>query len=102
MATDAVLIRVTYQDRFLFVMLYFYRMTAVRLTEKEIHKILFGIHSLSAAQRQMVQDELRSLKSDGGMYRLEFEKLLHKLRKEMTISEIDRQNLEEAFGQFFQ
>ncbi|MEK7516092.1 MAG: hypothetical protein AAB562_00685 [Patescibacteria group bacterium] len=73
----------------------------VRLTEKEIHNILYGIKSLTAAQRQVVQDELLSLKSDG-MYRLEFEKLLHKLRKEMTISEIDRQNLEEAFSQFFQ
>lgn len=77
-------------------------MLPIRLTEKEIHKILYDIKSLTASQRQLVQDTLLSLKSDGGMYRLEFEKLLHKLRKEMTISEIDRQNLEEAFSQFFQ
>ena len=74
----------------------------VRLSEKEIHKILYDIKSLTAAQRQMVQGELLSLKSDGGMYRLEFEKLLHKLRKEMTISEIDRQNLEDVFGKYFE
>jgi predicted DNA-binding transcriptional regulator YafY len=77
-------------------------MTAVRLTEKEIHNILFGIHSLSASQRQLVQDMLLTLKSDGGMYRQEFERTLRELRKDHTISEIDRQNLEEAFGQFFQ
>jgi predicted DNA-binding transcriptional regulator YafY len=77
-------------------------MPPVRLTEKEIHNILFGVKTLSASQRQLVQDTLLSLKSDGGMYRLEFEKLLHKLRKEMTISEIDRQNLEEAFQQYFE
>ena len=77
-------------------------MTAVRLTEKEIHKILYGIKSLTASQRQLVQDALLALKSDGGMYRQEFERMLRDLRKEYAISELDRQNLEEAFGQFFQ
>ena len=83
-------------------MLYFYRMTAVRLTEKEIHKILYGIKSLTASQRQLVQDALLALKSDGGMYRQEFERMLRDLRKEYAISELDRQNLEEAFQQYFE
>lgn len=74
----------------------------VRLTEKEIHKILFGIHSLSASQRQLVQDALLTLKSDGGMYRQEFERMLRELRNDHSISEIDRQNLEEAFQQYFE
>ncbi len=70
-----------------------------KISKEEIKEITFGIASLDQRQRELVRDRLNRLhdREGGQIGRQSLHMELVKMRGAYEISEIDRQNIEDAF-----
>lgn len=67
----------------------------IELTDHEIDRITYTISSLSPDERDTVRSELKKVRSNG-IGRHELRKVLLRLRKSYSISELDISNIEKS------